>query len=135
LFIAATTVGHDLARDEQDPMIERRRTRIGLLVSATLAAIGALIFDSAVQVWHHVGSVVTATLLLPVLAVNLPPRWRPTEMGAVAAMLLAAVTAAGWILFPGSGEYPFGVEPLFPALSAAAVCLAVDRLLPSTRNA
>ncbi len=134
LFIAATTVGHDLAPKEQDPMVERRRTRAGLLVSAILAAIGALIFDSAVQVWHHVGSVVTATLLLPVLAVNLPPRWRPTEMGAVAAMVFAAVTASGWILTSSGGRYPLGVEPLFPALLAAAACLAVDRLLLHTKN-
>jgi len=134
LFIAATTVGHDLAPDEQDPLVERRRTRVGLLVSAALAAIGVMLFDSAVQVWHHVGSVVTATLLLPVVAVNLPPRWRPTETGAVAAMVLAAITATGWILVAGADGYPLGVEPMFPALLAAAACLAADRLLSLAKN-
>jgi SSS family solute:Na+ symporter len=134
LFIAATTIGHDLAREGQDPATERRRTRFGLLVSATLAAIGALIFESAVQVWHHVGSVVTATLLLPVLAVNLPPRWQPSEIGAVGAMLLAAATATGWILGAGREGYPLRVEPLFPALIVAAACLAIDRLVSKIIN-
>ena len=115
-------------------MVERRRTRVGLLVSAVLAAVGALLFDSAVQVWHHVGSVVTATLLLPVLAVNLPPRWRPTEIGAVAAMVLAAVTATGWILASNADGYPRGVEPMFPAMLVGAVCLAADRLLSPTNK-
>ena len=134
LFIAATTLGHDFAPVTQEPMAERRRTRFGLLVSAVLAATGALIFDSAVQVWHHVGSVVTATLLLPVLAVNLAPRLQPTEKGAVAAMVLGAVTATGWIIGAGADGYPLGVEPMFPALLAAAGCLAGDRLLSRVKT-
>ena len=59
LFLSATTVGHDAAADGISPEDERRRTRIGLAVSALLASAGALVFDSAITVWHHVGSVVT----------------------------------------------------------------------------
>jgi SSS family solute:Na+ symporter len=123
LFIAATTIGNDLAPDEPDPEVVRRRTRIGLVVSAALATGGALLFSSAVQVWHHVGSVVTSALLLPVLAVNLPPRWRPGGWTAAAAMFAAAATAVAWIASSGPSGYPLGVEPMFPALGAAAGCL------------
>jgi SSS family solute:Na+ symporter len=123
LFIAATTIGNDLAPDEPDPEVVRRRTRIGLLVSAGLAVGGALLFTSAVQVWHHVGSVVTSALLLPVLAVNLPPRWRPRGWAAAAAMIAAAATAVAWIASSGPSGYPLGVEPMFPALATAAGCL------------
>jgi SSS family solute:Na+ symporter len=125
LFIAATTIGNDLAPDEPDPEVVRRRTRIGLLVSAGLAVGGALLFTSAVQVWHHVGSVVTSALLLPVLAVNLPPRWRPRGWAAAAAMIAAAATAVAWIASSGPSGYPLGVEPMFPALATAAGCLIV----------
>jgi SSS family solute:Na+ symporter len=123
LFIAATTIGNDLAPDEPDPEVVRRRTRIGLVVSAGLAVGGALLFTSAVQVWHHVGSVVTSALLLPVLAVNLPPRWRPGGWAAAAAMIAAAATAVAWIASSGPSGYPLGVEPMFPALATAAGCL------------
>lgn len=128
LFIAATTVGHDFLPAPGDPEGERRRTRWGLLLSAFLAAGGALLFSSAVQVWHHVGSVVTSALLLPVVAVHLPPHRRPSERSAVAAMVLAAATAAAWIAMAERGGYPLGVEPLFPALAVSAACLGAGAL-------
>jgi SSS family solute:Na+ symporter len=126
LFIAATTIGHDFSSTPEDPQAVRRRTRFGLVISAGLAAIGALLFSSAVQVWHDIGSVVTSTLLLPVLAIHLPPPWRPSEWGAVLAMIAAAATSCAWILLRGSGGYPLGIEPMFPALLAAGACIVVD---------
>ena len=132
LFIAATTVGHDLSPAPLEARVERRRTRLGLLVSAALAALGAAFFDSAVQVWHHIGSVVTATLMLPVLAIHLPSRLRPTQRGAVTAMVLAAATATGWILFADGADYPLGMEPMFPALIISACCLLADQIFRSS---
>jgi SSS family solute:Na+ symporter len=129
LFIAATTVGHDFARRTPDASSERRRTRAGLAISAVLASCGALMFDSAVQVWHDIGTVVTSTLLLPVLAVHLPPRLRPSQMGAVASMVCAAVTASWWIVAATESGYPLGVEPMFPAFAVSVLCLATDLLL------
>jgi SSS family solute:Na+ symporter len=128
LFIAATTIGHDFTKTPAAPEVVRRRTRLGLALSAALASLGAMVFDSAVQVWHDIGSVVTSTLLLPVLAIHLPPPWRPSERGAVAAMVVAAATATAWIWLRGSDGYALGVEPMFPALLGAACCLLVDRL-------
>jgi len=127
LFLAASTWGHDLVAPGGSPDQERRRTRQGLAVSALLAAVGALVFDSAVEVWHHVGSVVTSALLLPVVSVHLPPRWRYSEWTAVAAMLSAATTAALWIVLAVEGRYPLGVEPMFPALAVSAAWWAVGR--------
>ena len=132
LFIAATTIGHDFSRTPASPEVVKRRTRIGLIISAGLAALGALLFSSAVQVWHDIGSVVTSTLLLPVLAIHLPRPWRPSEWGAVLAMIIAAATACVWILLGGGSGYPLGMEPMFPALFGAACCLFVDGLLRRT---
>ncbi len=134
LFIAATTIGHDFSSTPADPQRVRRRTRFGLFISAGLAALGALVFSSAVQVWHDIGSVVTSTLLLPVLAIHLPPPWRPSEWGAVLAMIAAAATACAWILLRGSDGYPLGVEPMFPALLAAGLCLVADRIRQPSRE-
>jgi solute:Na+ symporter, SSS family len=128
LFLAAATVGHDLACDTPGDERERLRTRWGLAVSAVLAAAGALLFDSVVAVWHHVGSVVTSALLLPVVAVHLPPRWRFTGGAATAAMVLAAAVALGWIFAGGEAGYPLGVEPMFPALAVSAACLGAGAL-------
>lgn len=127
LFLAASTFGHDFAAKPAHDG-DRRRIRIGLGVSAGLAVVGALVFDSAIDVWHHVGSVLTASLLVPVLGVHLSPSLRPSAKGAIAAMLLAAGTATFWIIAADEFGYPLGVEPLFPALGVALVCWIVDRL-------
>jgi hypothetical protein len=129
LFIAASTIGHDLAPSGAGPDATRRWTRAGLAASAVLAAGGAMLFTSAVRVWHDVGSVVTSALLLPVLAVNLPAAWRPGGRAATIAMLTAAATAAGWIVSAGPSGYPLGLEPMFPALAVALLCLTGDRVI------
>jgi SSS family solute:Na+ symporter len=129
LFIAATTIGHDFSQGSRDPQTERRRTRCGLALSAMLAALGAMIFDSAVAVWHDVGSVVTSTLLLPVLAIHLPPLWRPSQRGAVSAMVLAAATSSFWIFGADAVGYPLNIEPMFAGLAVSASCLLIDHLL------
>jgi SSS family solute:Na+ symporter len=121
MFLAAATVGHDLTTQQPLPQSERRRTRIGLVISGVLAAAGAMLFDSAVDVWHHVGSVVTSALLLPVLAIHLPTRYRPGPSAAVLAMTTAAVLSTVWILVADEGAYPFGIEPMFPALACSAL--------------
>jgi hypothetical protein len=111
----------------------RRRTRWGLVASAVLASVGALLFTSAVTVWHHVGSVVTSALLLPVVVVHLPPRWRYSPTAATAAMIGAASVALGWILVANDSGYPFGIEPMFPALAVSLVVWVVDRVNAETR--
>ncbi len=78
-------------------------------------------------VWHHVGSVVTSALLLPVVGVHLPQRWRFSPMAATTAMISAAAVALGWILAAGDAGYPLGVEPMFPALGLSALVWVVDR--------
>lgn len=128
LFLSATTVGHDLTPQPSSPEEVRRRTRWGLVVAAILASAGALLFDSAVAVWHDVGSVVTSALLLPVISVHLRQRWRYSPAAATAAMVGAAATALGWILMADEAGYPFGVEPMFPAIGVSVVVWVVDRI-------
>jgi hypothetical protein len=44
-------------------------------------------------------------------------------------MIFAATTSILWILLREGSQYPLGLEPMFPALFAAAVCLLVDLML------
>ena len=127
LFLSAATVGHDLTTaDPPSPEHERRRMRYGLVLSAVLASVGALLFDSAVTVWHHVGSVVTSALLLPVVGVHLPR--------ALAVQRHRSDDGDGRRRRGGAGVdsrrrrtgYPLGVEPMFPALAVFAAVWVID---------
>jgi len=123
LFLTAATFGHDIlvpgsAADD------RRLTRAGLVFGAGLAAAGAMLFSSVVELWHHVGTVVTSSLLLPVLGIHLPERIRPPARAVAPAIVAAAAVSVAWIAAARGGRYPLGVEPMFPALAASAVVLA-----------
>jgi SSS family solute:Na+ symporter len=130
LFLSAATLGHDLAPDRA--AVEKRRTRTGLAISAGLSVVGVQLFDSVIDVWHHVGSVVTAGLLLPVIAIHLPARARFSPGGATAAIVTGAGVAFLWIAAGDQTGYPLGLEPMFPALAATALCWFGDRLWRST---
>ncbi len=126
LFLAAATLGHDLGHPGLSASEDRVRTKWGLVVSAVLAAGAALAFGSVVRIWHDVGSVVTSALLLPVLSIHFPPRFRYSENGAVTAMILSGTLATVWIVGRTGTTYPYGIEPMFPALAISMTCLAVD---------
>ncbi len=69
----------------------------------------------------------TSALLLPVVGVHLPERWRYSPAAATTAMIGAAAVALGWILAAGDAGYPFGIEPMFPALGVSVLVWVVDR--------
>jgi len=127
LFLAAATVGHDLIRPRAAG--ERAATRLGLAVASALALAGALVFDSVVELWHHVGTAVTSALLLPVLAVHLPERLRPAPAAAAAGIVLAAAATVVWIAAGSGGRYPLGLEPMFPALAVSAAVWCASPLV------
>jgi SSS family solute:Na+ symporter len=130
LFLAAATVGHDLLPAPGRPAVERGRMRWALAACAFVAAAAAMLFSSAVAVWYGVGSVVTSALLLPVVAIHLPEHLRPRSGAAVASMAVAAGIATAWFVLGAWLGSPFGgVEPMFPALAAAAAIWAADRIL------
>jgi solute:Na+ symporter, SSS family len=128
LFLAAATVGHDLVPAAAPHADERRWTIAGLGLAGAAAAALALALRSVVAIWHDVGSIVTAALLLPVALAYLAPSRRFRSAGAVVAMIAAALTATLWILLRSpAGRYPLGVEPIFPALAVALAAWLADR--------
>ena len=74
----------------------------------------------------------TSSLLLPVVGVQLPPRWRYRPAAATAAMIGAALVALGWILAADEAGYPLGVEPMFPALGVSVAVWVMDRVVVRT---
>jgi SSS family solute:Na+ symporter len=126
LFLAAATIGHDVAPELAGKVDERHWTVAGLLLAGAAAVGLALALRSVVAIWHDVGSVVTSALLLPLALSHAPERWRFTRRGATTAMAASAALAVGWIVArTARGAYPWAVEPVFPALAASAIVWAL----------
>jgi SSS family solute:Na+ symporter len=126
LFLGAATIGHDVVPEIRARVDERRWTMAGLLLVGAAAVALALALRSVVLIWHDIGSIVTSALLLPLALSHAPERLRFRRWPATVAMLLTAMVATGWILARSAGRYPFGIEPIFPALAVSAVIWISD---------
>jgi SSS family solute:Na+ symporter len=136
LFISAQTLGHDLAgawRARVPDAVSNHRTRLALVACIAAGSVMALAGFSVVELWHHLGSIGTPALLVPMLA-SFHPRLRPAPRVAVAAMLASAAVALAWLIASRGGErgYWLGLEPIFPALAVSLGTVAASR--PWTRR-
>ena len=123
-FIGGVNFGRDLLwrwRRETDESNVNRYSQFGFIVTALLAFALALWFRSAVDLWHHVGSIGVPALLVPLVVAHVPRfrvsgRWAAGSMfaggGVALAWLLPSVTVAG-------GSYPFGLEPIYAGFVAS----------------
>ena len=120
LFLGAATIGHDIVPELARRVNQRAWTMAGLTITGAGAVALALALRSVVAIWHDVGTVVTSALLLPLALSHAPMRFRFRPPAAVVAMALTALTATVWLLARGAnGRYPFGIEPIFPALAVS----------------
>jgi solute:Na+ symporter, SSS family len=133
-FIAATTVGRDLiwrVRGGDGARIPAW-SRWGLWIATAFATLLALARPSVVALWHDLGSIVTPTLLLPVLLAPFP-RLRPGRRGALLVMLLPAPVTLGWVAWksiPAShGSYPLAIEPIYAGLATSLLGWVLSRRL------
>ncbi len=130
-FIGGVNFGRDLVwrwRGEASESRVNTYTQWGFLITAAVSVALALFFRSAVDLWHDVGSVGVAALLLP-LASSYTERWRMRPRAAFAAILLGGGASLGWLLWartPGAGgHYPLGLEPIYAGLAASALAWAL----------
>jgi SSS family solute:Na+ symporter len=129
-FIAATTVGRDLVWRVRggDPARIPAWSRAGLWLATAFATALALARPSVVSLWHDLGSIVTPTLLLPVL-LAFARRGRPGPRAVLWLMLVPCAVTLGWVLWKASaGGYPLGLEPIYAGLGASLLVWAVTAI-------
>ncbi len=128
-LLAAVTGGRDIllrSRGDEAAMAENAPAslsiiRWSLLAAAVLASGMAIWSGSVVKLWHHLGSVGTPVLLLPVALAH--SSVRVPRKGIPLAMTLAGGVSLGWLLL-GGGENWLGIEPIFPGLATSVVSMS-----------
>jgi SSS family solute:Na+ symporter len=118
-FVAASTFSRDIIMRIRkiNESETTRYTRIGLLVTAVLAVVPLLFFESVVDIWYIFGSVGTPALLIPLFTSFVGKRKMP-PMAAFWSIILSGSVSLIWYLssFINNGIYWVGWEPIFPGL-------------------
>lgn len=129
-FISATTLGRDIVwrfRQHGGENVETTLTQIGLIISALLSIVLAVLIPSVVKLWYVIGTVIIPGLLIAVVT-SYFDRLRVGSNYAFIGMLGGWLTSLVWLIFGWSRQlavsdaYPLGIEPMYPGL---AVSLAV----------
>lgn len=124
-FLAAATFSRDIVwrifrvTEDKIPFY----TRLGLVISAIIALIGALYFKSIIDIWHDFGSVGTPALLVPLFFAYYGTR-KIASKAAFASIILAGGISLIWLLsryWTPDGRYWFGLEPIFPGLMISII--------------
>ncbi|MEE9288910.1 MAG: sodium:solute symporter family protein [Bacteroidota bacterium] len=135
-LISAITVGKDvygkLHRNPSENNINRF-TKLGLLLTGSLAVILALSIPSVVRLWYTIGTAIIPGLIVPVVA-SYVPRLSMKPTAAFWAMLLGVTTSTAWLVVGfidrdgGSPAYPLAIEPMYPGLVVSILVWLVGRV-------
>ena len=127
-FVAGQTFGKDFVHKIWGGDI-KKLTRIGLAVAGAAAVLIAIFKQSVVAIWYDLGSISTASLLIP-LASSFSNRWRMRPNFAFAAIIAGGSAVVAWMILGYiSGQDRFlGIDTIYPGLVCSAAVYLIDRL-------
>lgn len=130
-LIGAVTIGRDIvgrwrarrgnATLSDDETLSRSPMRWGLAVTAAVACALALWSGSVIELWHHLGSVGTPVLLLP-LALSHTSIRAPAQ-AVIWSMAFSGTASLAWLTLAGKEGMFLGIEPIFPGLLVSVAIL------------
>jgi SSS family solute:Na+ symporter len=118
-FISAFTFGRDIVgkfRIVKSQSNSIQLTRIGLVVTASIAVILAYFFPSVVNLWYLLGSIFVPGLLLPFLLTFTPINLN--NMQGIILLIVPVITSLIWFVIATLNiEYSiFNTEPFYPGV-------------------
>jgi len=102
-----------------------------LIISFALSVILALVIPSVIQIWYTVGTIVIPGLLVPLIA-SYFEQFKISSRIAFLAMLFGWLCSLGWLIvgnINGNGNYPFGIEPMYPGLFISIIIFLGGKLI------
>ncbi len=138
-FVSAQTLGRDiflrLRRFDNSLQSNANNStftiKICLIISFALSVILALVIPSVIQIWYTVGTIVIPGLLVPLIA-SYFEQFKISSRIAFLAMLFGWLCSLGWLIvgnINGNGNYPFGIEPMYPGLFISIIIFLGGKLI------
>jgi SSS family solute:Na+ symporter len=133
-FVAGQTFGKDFVHKIWGGDVTKL-TRIGLVVAGTAAVLIAIFKRSVVAIWYDLGSISTASLLIP-LASSFSNQRRMSREAAFFSIILSGLVVITWM---GLGslydqERFLNIDPIYPGLLCSVMFFLFDGHLFSRNN-
>ncbi len=127
-FISGQTFGKDFIHKIWGGDVTKL-TRIGLVVAGGVAILIAVFKRSVVDIWYDLGSISTASLLIP-LALSFSARWRMRANFAFVAVVAGGLAVVLWmILGYMTGQDRFlGIDAIYSGLACSGMVYVADRI-------
>ena len=132
-FISAFTIGKDLASFLWPSLNDKEillYTRWGLLITAILSILLAMVFEYAMDIWYVVGSFIVPALLIPIIA----GLYRIKLKNVVFVMMLPVLTSGYWYFHgvshpftDGTPGYILGLDPMYPGVMVSLMLYFLKR--------
>ncbi len=104
-------------------------TRWGLVVAGGIAILIAIYKRSVVDIWYDLGSISTASLLIP-LVTSFSQRWRMRPNFAFMAVVAGGMAVIVWMALGYlTGQERFlGIDTIYPGLVCSVIVFVIDRM-------
>jgi len=128
-LISAISFGRDIVckiRQDLRQGSVQTYTQLGLVVSALLSIVLALLVPSVVGLWYVIGTAIIPGLLIP-LVTSYFERLRVAAKWGFLAMLFGWLTSTASLVYGqvagsvGKPQYFFGIEPMYPGLAISVL--------------
>jgi SSS family solute:Na+ symporter len=99
-----------------------RMTQLGIILAGLLSIAVALFKRSVVAIWYDLGSIATASLLIP-LASSFSDRWKMRPKAALVSIIVGGFTVVFWMILSYTTHViPYlGIDPIYPGLLVSII--------------
>ena len=127
-LLAGQTIGKDFIHRiwGKDP---RRMTQLGIVLAGLIAIWIALFKKSVIGIWYDLGSIATASLLIPLIT-SFNDKWKMRPKAALVSIIAGGLIVVIWMISGyATGVLPYlGIDPIYPGLLVSILIYIYDKL-------
>ena len=139
-FISAYTIGKNLIpliihTDKEDTILNY--TKCGLVLTAILSIILAIIFEHAIDIWYMVGSFTVPTLLIPLIAGLYKIKLKKPLIIMLVPMLTSIIWYFGGVMLPQTsvlGGFIKTLDPMYPGILISIILYIIFKIMLNTNK-
>lgn len=128
-LVAGQTIGKDFIHRIWGKDI-LKMTKLGIILAGLFAVLIALFKRSIIDIWYGLGSISTASLLIPLVS-SFSERWKMRPRYALVSIIAGGLAVALWMVLGHvfASDTFLGIDAIYPGLAVSVLIYFLDRSL------